>query len=134
MFSEGYVRQRVEVRQFIERRPRSKSPYRTRFMMLSQDALVELQERLADKSIGMQAMRVLVAMMQSMDWENRVEEPQKAIAARLGMSPQEVYKASKALVDCGFIERMTNRRGWYRISPKLCWKGSVKNLERELAA
>lgn len=103
-------------------------------MMLSQDALGELQERLADKSLGMQAVRVLVAMMQSLDWENRVEEPQKAIAARLGMSPQEVYKASKALVDCGFIQRMVDRRGWYRVSPRLCWKGNVKNLEKELAA
>ena len=103
-------------------------------MMVSQNGLQELQERLADRTLGIQAMRVLVAMMQTLDWENRVEEPQKELAARLGMSPQEVYKASKALVDCGFIERMAGRRGWYRVSPLLCWKGSVKNLEKELAA
>ncbi len=124
--------ERVEVRQFIERRPKVKSPYRTRFMMLSQDGLAELQERLADHTLGMQALRVLVAMMQSLDYENRVEEPQKEIAFRLGMSSQEVSKASKALMQCGFIERMKNRRGWYTVSPRLCWRGSVKNLDKAL--
>ena len=103
-------------------------------MMLSQEGLEELQERLADRTLGIQAMRVLVAMMQSLDWENRVEPPAKELAARLNMSVQEVYKASKVLVECGFIERMANRRGWYRVSPRLCWKGSVKNLEKELEA
>lgn len=101
-------------------------------MMLSQDGLAELEGRLADRTLGIQAIRVLVAMMQGLDWENRVEPPQKEIAFRLGMSVQEVYKASKVLVECGFVERMANRRGWYRVSPKLCWKGSVKNLETAL--
>ena len=127
------MRGRVEIRQFIERKPKKASPYRTRFMMLSQEGLEELQERLADRTLGIQAMRVLVAMMQSLDYENRVDPPQKEIAFRLGMSVQEVYKASKTLIECGFIERMANRRGWYRVSPRLCWKGSVANLEKELA-
>jgi transcription initiation factor IIE alpha subunit len=126
------MRAKVEVRQFIERKPRPKNAYGVRFMMLSQDAVGELSERLADHSIGMQAMRVLLVMIGSLDYENRVEAPQKEIACRLGMSQGEVSKASAALVECGFIERMANRRGWYRVSPRLCWRGSVKNLDAAL--
>lgn len=103
-------------------------------MMLSQVGLSELEQRLADRSLGMQAVRVLVAMMAHMDWENRVDISQKELAVHLDMSSQEVSKASTALVQCGFLQRMQNRRGWYRVSPRLCWRGSVKNLERELAA
>jgi len=123
---------KIEVRQFIERRPRRKHAYGITFMMLSQQGLTELGERLADRTIGMQAVRVLIAMMRQMDWENHVNPPAKEIAFGLGMSHQEVYKACRVLLDCGFIERMTNRRGWYRVSPRLCWRGSVKNLEKEL--
>ena len=50
-------------------------------MLLSKDGLRELDARLADGSIGMQAVRVLVAMATSSDYENRVRMGQKDLAA-----------------------------------------------------
>ena len=127
------MRARVEVRQFIERRPRAKSPYGENFMMLSQRGGAELGERLGDRTVTMVGLRVLVAMLRHMDFENRVDISQKELALELEIAQTHLAKASRTLMECGFIERMANRRGWYRVSPKLCWKGSVKNLERELA-
>ena len=127
------MRTRVEVRQFYERKPRTKSPYGVHFMMLSQRGVTELSERLDDRTITIVGVRVLVAMLRHMDFENRVDVSQKDLAAELGLAQTHLAKACRTLMECGFIERMANRRGWYRISPRLCWKGSVKNLETELA-
>jgi hypothetical protein len=127
------MRAGVEVRQFIEARPKkARSPYGTQFMMLSQRGVTELSERLADHTITMVSLRTLVAMMAHMDWENRVEISQKDLALELGVAQTHLAKASRTLMECGFIERMANRRGWYRVSPRLCWKGDVKHLAREL--
>lgn len=123
---------RVEVRQFFERRPRVGHPYGDFFMMLSQRGVAELSERLEDRTLGMQAVRVLLAMMRHMDFENRVDVSQKNLALALGMGLSDLSRASKVLVECGLVERMANRRGWYRISPRLCWKGTAKKLEEEL--
>jgi transcription initiation factor IIE alpha subunit len=122
-----------DVRVFVEHRKRAKSPYGEHFMMLSQRGVAELAQRLADRSLGMQAVRTLVAMLEHMDFENRVDISQKDLALELEIDQSALAKASKALVECGFIERMANRRGWYRVSPRLCWKGSAKNLEAELS-
>lgn len=127
-------RERVEVRQFIERRPRPKSPYgKGMFMMISTRGIGELQERLADRSLGVQAMRVLLAMLESTTYDNLVEASQKDLAVHLDMSSQEVSKASRALLQCGMVDRVRSRRGWYRINPKLAWKGNVESLEQALA-
>ena len=122
----------VQVRQFIERRPKVKHPYGISFMMLSQRGVAEISERLADRTLGMQALRVLLAMMSHMDFENRVDASQKELSIALGIDQSSLAKASKALVGCGFIVRMANRRGWYRVAPQLCWKGSVRSLEQAL--
>ena len=126
--------ERVEVRQFFESRRREKSPYGVHFMMMSQRGLTEVGERLADHTVTMVGVRVLVAMLRHMDFENRVDISQKDLALDLGISQSDLSKASRLLVECGFIERLANRRGWYRVSPLLCWKGSVKSLGKELAA
>jgi DNA-binding MarR family transcriptional regulator len=101
-------------------------------MMLSQRGVCELSERLGDGTLGMRAVRTLVAMLGHMDFYNRVEISQKDLALELGMDQSGLAKASRELMECGFIERMANRRGWYRVSPRLCWKGSVKTLAKEL--
>ena len=125
-------RERVEVRQFIERRPRARSPYGERFMMLSQRGVDELSARLADKTITMVGMRTLLAMLRHLDYENRVDVSQKSLAGELGITQSDLSRACRLLMECGFVERLANRRGWYRVSPRLCWKGSVKNLQAAL--
>lgn len=122
----------VEVRQFIERRPKVRHPYGASFMMLSQRGVAEIGERLADRTLGMQAMRVLLAMMSHMDFENRVDASQKELSITLNIDQSSLAKACKALIECGFIVRMANRRGWYRVAPQLCWKGSVRTLGEAL--
>jgi DNA-binding MarR family transcriptional regulator len=128
------ARKMANARIFVERKNRKRAYERDRFMMISQNGLAELQERLADRSLGMQAVRVLVAMLESVDYENRVWASQKDIALHLKMSSQEVSKASRALTDCGFVERIANRRGWYQISDRLAWKGSVERLHERRSA
>ena len=101
-------------------------------MMLSQEGLSDLTAQLAARALGMQAVRVLIAMMERADFRNRVEESHKDLASRLGMSQQDVSKAAIALRDAGLIDQLGNRRGMYRISPRLAWKGDVETLDAEL--
>ena len=121
------------IKHYHEHVPRKRSPYTMkRFMMLSQDGLSDLTAQLASRAIGMQAVRVLVAMMERADFRNRVEETHKDLASRLGMTQQNISKAAIALRDAGLIDQLGNRRGMYRISPVLAWKGDVETLEAEL--
>jgi DNA-binding GntR family transcriptional regulator len=114
--------------------PRRRHPYGARkFMIASYVGLEELQERIADRSVGQQAIRVLIAMLCECDYENRVRLGQKDLARRLSMDQAAVSKAIGDLVKCGFIERPENSRGDYHVSPRLCWKGSDKELRQALA-
>lgn len=101
-------------------------------MMLSQQAVGEFTRRLADRTITMVGVRVLFAMLTHMDFENRVDRSQKELAIELDLAQSDLSRACRLLVECGFVERTANRRGWYRISPRLCWKGSVKTLQTEI--
>jgi DNA-binding MarR family transcriptional regulator len=101
-------------------------------MLLSMSGMRLLDARLADRSLGMQAVRVLVAMATSCDFENRVRAGQKDLSSHLAMDQSDVSKAIRALIEVGFIERPETTRGYYRISPLLLWKGSAKTLKRAL--
>lgn len=113
---------------------RRKHPYRAeRFMLASYVGLEELLARMGDRSLGMQAMRVLVAMMADCDYENRVRPGQKDLARKLGMAQTHVSKAIRDLIACGFVENPNNDRGRYMLSPRLCWKGDDDSLRRALS-
>lgn len=102
-------------------------------MLTSYVGLDELLERTGDRSLGMQAVRVLIAMMAECDYGNQVRCGHKDIARKLGMAQSHVSKAIRDLVSVGFIEQ-TSDRGRYVISPKLCWKGDEDSLRAALAA
>ena len=127
--------ERPATRIFIEKRRASPAhPYGIGgFMMLSKAGLRELDLRLADRTLGMQAIRVLIAMAQSIDYENRAHMGQKDLAAHLGMAQQHVSASIRDLVACGFLERPETSRGYYRISPRLLWQGSARTLRAALA-
>ena len=110
-------------------------PYRPEhFMIASYVGLQELEARLADRSLGVMALRVLLAMMADCDYENRVRCGQKDLARELNMAHQHVSRAIADLAECGFIERPENARGsGYVISPRLCWKGDEASLREALA-
>lgn len=124
----------VVVRNFVERKPKSWHPYELSggFMLVSKNGLAELGARLADRSLGMQAVRVLLAMAENCDFENRVRTGQKDLSRILEMDQSDVSKATKALVECGMVEKPENSRGYFRINPNLLWKGSGKTLKKAL--
>lgn len=95
--------------------------------------LRELEERLADRSVGMQALRVLTAMIAACDYENVVHKGQKDLARELSMAQQDVSRAVRSLLECGFLEQPGSSRGYYVVSPRLCWKGGEESLRRALA-
>lgn len=113
---------------------RRRHPYRAeKFMIGSYVGLMELQERIADRSIGREEIRVLLLMMTACDYGNRVRVGQKELAADLKMALSNVSRAITALVNSGFLER-DSTRGGYTISPRLCWKGDDDSLREALAA
>ena len=103
------------------------------YTQLSFIGLRELEARLSDGSIGMQAMRVLTAMIAACDYENVVHKGQKDLARELEMAQQHVSRAVRALLECGFLEQPGSSRGYYVVSPRLCWKGGEESLRRALA-
>lgn len=118
---------------FVQRSARQAHPYQRRgFLQVSLEGLEELEARFADHTLGMQAVRVLVAMARRADFENRVWVSQKDLGAHLKMSQSEVSAAQGRLAECGFLRR-SGPRGFYSISPKLLWKGSARTLKAALA-
>jgi hypothetical protein len=105
-------------------------------MMFSQEGWAELDARLADRSIGMQAVRVLVAMLRSVEVHdnNRVRMGRKDLARELGMYPANVSAAIRQLVDCGFVEAPQYKFGYYTISPCFAWYGKTDALRDALRA
>lgn len=101
-------------------------------MLLSKRGLRELDLRLADHSLGLQAVRVLIAMASAADFENRVRAGQKDLAHHLAMGQSDVSKAIRKLVELGFVLDPEWSRGPYRLSPHLLWQGSAKTLKRAL--
>lgn len=102
-------------------------------MQFSGEGLAELGERLADHSLGMQAMRVLLACVQTADRQNRVLAGRKDLARQLGMAESNIAKALKELVACGFLEPPALRYSPYTVSPRFCWKSNTGELKRALA-
>lgn len=103
-------------------------------MMFSGEGLAELSARLADRSLGMQAVRVLFAMLESVELhdENRVRAGRKDLARALAMQETNVSGALKQLVECGFIEPPKMKFAPYTISPRFAWYGTTDDLRAAL--
>lgn len=127
------VYQHEETTRFTAR-PRYGGPWEA-MMMFSNEGLAELHERMADKAIGMQAVRVLFAMLKSVDLHdnNRVRAGRKDLARMLEMSESNVSGAIRQLLACGFIEKPQYKFGYYTISPRLAWYGKVEDLRCALS-
>lgn len=103
-------------------------------MQLSGEGIAELSARLADKSLGMQAIRVLFACMSSANRENEVRAGRKDLSQELGMAESNVHKALQALVECGFLEKPKLRYSPYVISPRFFWRSTNAELKQALAS
>ncbi len=78
--------------------------------------------------------RVLMALMEQLDYENLIVATQATIAHDLGMQPSNVSSAIKRLVESGVIlkgpKRGTNFS--YQLNPEFGWKGSAANHKKAL--
>lgn len=101
-------------------------------MQISIEGMAELRERLADHSLGMQAVRVLLEMLEHMNRENECRAGVKDLARLLEMDQSDVSKALKKLVECGFVEAPSLKFAPYVVSPRFAWKASVDKLKAAL--
>lgn len=108
---------------------RARNQYR-RWLAMSQDAVIDalLQLRKLDE------LRVFLALLRHLDYDNLVLVSQKRIAEELGMHKSNVSKAIRSLVERGFLvasERIGNVRA-YRLSPLVAWKGKAEEHQRAI--
>lgn len=90
----------------------------------------DLWETLAqDRDLTVTAFRVLIFMLNRMDFENDLQIRQAVIAEKLGVAQPNVSSAIKLLVNKGIIEIIT-REGYryYRLNADYVWKGRAKSL------
>lgn len=87
---------------------------------------------LAETDLSREAMKVLLAMRGSLQYENVVGRSQADVAKRLMMPQPNVSKAVRELIENGFLAELpqVGRRKQYRMSHFVGWRGSMKS-ERE---
>jgi hypothetical protein len=100
----------------------------SKFVMSFQEAMAELDE---DPEITPLTMGVLMAMMNRMGYDNRIDVTMSEIARIKRSRRQSVGKAVKILVSKGvLVEAEEARIGTmkvYRLNPKYGFKGSMKD-------
>lgn len=104
-------------------------------MQISLEGMMILEARMADKTLGIQAVRVLWAMLNSMQVhdDNRVKAGRKDLARILAMHESDISKAIRKLVEIGLVEPPKLKFGYYTISPRFAWYGRTVDLRRALA-
>jgi DNA-binding MarR family transcriptional regulator len=90
---------------------------------------------LAETDLSREAMKVLLSMRGSLQYENIVGRSQADVAKRLMMPQPNVSKAVKELIKHGILEELpqVGRKKQYRMSHFVGWRGSMKS-EREFLA
>lgn len=129
----GVETHRETVHEIFSEKRRYAGPWRG-MMQISFEGMAELQERLADHTLGVQAVRVLVLMLEHMDRNNECRAGVKDLARLLKMDQSDVSKALRKLVDCGFVEAPRLRFAPYTVSPRFAWKASADKLKAALAS
>lgn len=112
---------------------RYRGPWRG-LMQISVEGMLELQDRMSDRTLGVQAIRVLWAMLNSVQVHdgNRVHAGRKDLARILAMDESDISKAIRKLIDCGFVEQPKFRFSPYVISPSFAWYSRTPDLKRAL--
>ena len=79
-------------------------------------------------------MRVLMALLAELDYENYIQVAQIEIAEALKMQKSHVSRAVKNLIDFGVILEgpKIGRSKTYRLNPQFGWKGTAVNHKRAL--
>jgi len=109
-------------------RPKQKSAFERHFTM-NQSALLSIANELNHDQ-----MRVLMALLAELDYENYIQVAQIEIAEALKMQKSHVSRAVKNLIDFGVILEgpKIGRSKTYRLNPQFGWKGTAVNHKRAL--
>jgi DNA-binding MarR family transcriptional regulator len=85
---------------------------------------------ISDPDLTGQDFKVLFHVLNNMEYENRFQQSQGAIAEALGIRQPDVSKAIKKLIKKDLIRVIGNigRQNIYRVSPYLALKSRAKNL------
>lgn len=79
-------------------------------------------------------MRVLMALLADLDYENYIQVAQMDIAEALNMQKTNVSRAVKNLLEFGIVIEgpKIGRSKTYRLNPQFGWKGTVTNHKKAL--
>ena len=110
-------------------RPKSKSSFERHFTM-NQAALLTIANELNHDQ-----MRVLMALLADLDYENYIQVAQVDIATALNMQKTHVSRAVKNLLEFGIVIEgpKIGRSKTYRLNPQFGWKGTVTNHKKALS-
>lgn len=104
--------------------PKRKNGFGTRWIAMAQDALSMMKQftRVED-------FRVLMSLLEQLDFENLITTNQAEIARDLGMDRAQVNRAIKRLLDAEAILEgpKVGISRTYRLNPQFGWKGSARN-------
>jgi len=109
-------------------RPKNKSSFQRHFTM-NQAALITIANELNHDQ-----MRVLMALLADLDYENYIQVAQVDIAETLKMQKTNVSRAMRNLLEFGVIVEgpKVGRSKTYRLNPQFGWKGTVSNHKKAL--
>ena len=109
-------------------RPKRKSSFQRHFTM-NQAALLTIANELNHDQ-----MRVLMALLADLDYENYIQVAQIDIAEALNMQKTHVSRAVKNLLEFGIVIEgpKIGRSKTYRLNPQFGWKGTVTNHKKAL--
>ena len=109
-------------------RPKRKSSFQMHFTM-NQAALLTIANELNHDQ-----MRVLMALLADLDYENYIQVAQIDIAEALNMQKTHVSRAVKNLLEFGIVIEgpKIGRSKTYRLNPQFGWKGTVTNHKKAL--
>ena len=109
-------------------RPKQKSSFQRHFTM-NQAALLTIANELNHDQ-----MRVLMALLADLDYENYIQVAQIDIAESLVMKKSAVSRAIRHLLEFGIILEgpKIGRSKTYRLNLQFGWKGTVSNHKKAL--
>ena len=110
--------------------PKRRNGFGTGWLAMAQEPLMKL----AQADLGKEAMRVLFAVLASLDYENWISINQAELGRQLGIKPSNMSRAVARLVTEGVLLAgpKVQAKGTYRLNPRYGWKGSAKGHHEAL--
>ena len=100
-----------------------------KYMLLFQKALQDLA---TDRQLRGESLRVLLALLGRLDFENYLNISQRELADELRVRQPSIARAMRQLRERGIVlegPASEGNRRTYRLSSSLGWKGRVRSLE-----